>query len=679
MGFPPALPLDTGRASSIVICCIVFPCLAALTVVARFVARRQKAVKYGWDDYLVVLALLALFGQLTILILGTIYGGVGHHNVRLSSENIAFQYKVLAAVQFTFGTSVGFMKMSICVLLIRVFGLNKAFRLAAWCALGLCIAWTIMVISIGAGLCRPFSYNWNRDQDGSCGNSVAAYISIAATDIGVDAVLITLPMPWLWRLQMATKTKIGLTVVFALAFLDIIVAILRIYYLVNTSYAEGADFSWVSSGTFVWSVIEPSLGIIVACAPVLGPAIKHCVPWGHAGTQIGQPISSRASNWQTPTNPYSGVGMAQHAPLGQTKQPEVSKNRGDDEESQGDSGGVPASDEHMQISVRTDLDIRPGSIIVSCLIGSSPAMSADDDTFEIDIYGDDQPEQPEPTPAKAESEQQPTTDNVKDELQDNGNLSQQDNTQEADASETSTSHQGVKRKAEDDESDIKHDPSTTNDQYHNDEYVDNRPVDPGAMPALRLADLHWWTTEEDLRYFCAQAQAENELDELSFGEHKINGKSKGEAYLAFDTPQAATAVKREIEKAASEGVEGAAAKKVPFTVYFTPVGNPYKTGAGAGNKKDAYNPPPPGARGGGYNNFGGRGGGGFGGRGNFNARGGGGGGGFNNNHSAGGMMGGRGGGQAGGWMNPMAAAAGGFGGMNPMMMGMNAMMGGGRG
>ncbi|KAI7589430.1 hypothetical protein KC316_g3949 [Hortaea werneckii] len=217
-----------------------------------------------------------------------------------------------------------------------------------------------MVISIGAGLCRPFSYNWNRDQDGSCGNSVAAYISIAATDIGVDAVLITLPMPWLWRLQMATKTKIGLTVVFALAFLDIIVAILRIYYLVNTSYAEGADFSWVSSGTFVWSVIEPALGIIVACAPVLGPAIKQCIPWGHTSTQIGQPISSRASQWQTPTNPCSGVSMAQHAPIGQTKQPQVSKNRGNDEESQGGSTGAPASDDHMQISVRTDLDIRPG-------------------------------------------------------------------------------------------------------------------------------------------------------------------------------------------------------------------------------------------------------------------------------------------------------------------------------
>lgn len=51
---------------------------------------------------------------------------------------------------------------------------------------------------------------------------------------------------------------------------DIIVAILRIYYLVNTSYAPDADFLWVSTDEFIWSAIEPSLGVVVACAPVLG-------------------------------------------------------------------------------------------------------------------------------------------------------------------------------------------------------------------------------------------------------------------------------------------------------------------------------------------------------------------------------------------------------------------------
>lgn len=60
---------------------------------------------------------------------------------------------------------------------------------------------------------------------------------------------------------------------------DIVVAILRIYYLVHTSYAPGADYLWDSTGTFVWSVIEPSLGVIVACAPVLGTALRQCIPF----------------------------------------------------------------------------------------------------------------------------------------------------------------------------------------------------------------------------------------------------------------------------------------------------------------------------------------------------------------------------------------------------------------
>ncbi|TKA23945.1 hypothetical protein B0A50_06451 [Salinomyces thailandicus] len=301
-------------------------------------------------------------------------------------------------------------------------------------------------------------------------------------------------------------------------------------------------------------------------------------------------------------------------------------------------------------------------------------MSADDDdTFDIDIYGDDQPEpqqlsaNEEPPTQAEQANQTPVNDISKETLADASTASQDSNRNP----NASTSHQGTKRKASDDIQSHEHDPDRIERQ------TDSRSLDPGAMPSLKLADLHWWTTEEDLRAFCARAAAESELQDLAFGEHKINGKSRGEAYLEFASPQAATAVKREIEQAAREGGEGA--KKCPFTVFFTAGGNPFKTGQGMGNKKDAYNAPPSGVgRGGGYNSFGQNRGGGFGGRGNF--AGGRGGGGFANNghQQQGGMMAGRGGGQAGGgWMNPMAA--GGFAGMNPMMMGMNAMMGGGRG
>ena len=59
------------------------------------------------------------------------------------------------------------------------------------------------------------------------------------------------------------------------------------------------------------------------------------------------------------------------------------------------------------------------------------------------------------------------------------------------------------------------------------EGADDRPLDPGATSALFLSDLHWWITDDDIRGWANQSQCEDELVEVTFGEHKINGKSKG--------------------------------------------------------------------------------------------------------------------------------------------------------
>jgi hypothetical protein len=52
-------------------------------------------------------------------------------------------------------------------------------------------------------------------------------------------------------------------------------------------------------------------------------------------------------------------------------------------------------------------------------------------------------------------------------------------------------------------------------------------VDSGATLALMVSDLHWWITEDDVRGWVNKAGAEDELNEVTFSEHKVNGKSKG--------------------------------------------------------------------------------------------------------------------------------------------------------
>jgi len=57
--------------------------------------------------------------------------------------------------------------------------------------------------------------------------------------------------------------------------------------------------------------------------------------------------------------------------------------------------------------------------------------------------------------------------------------------------------------------------------------ADDRPVDPGATGALFVSELNWWINDDDVRGWANQSQCEDELEEITFSEHKVNGKSKG--------------------------------------------------------------------------------------------------------------------------------------------------------
>jgi len=159
-----------------------------------------------------------------------------------------------------------------------------------------------------------------------------------------------------------------------------------------------------------------------------------------------------------------------------------------------------------------------------------------DDEFDIDIYGDANPE--ESGPFKKDEEGDTKIDGIEGDSiigdETNGIKPEDDAEDEyvqIDVGEATSNNSGQQQIKSTDESgqDVLSIPKQAPQQQgvKRKEGSDDRPIDPGATTSLLVSELHWWNTDDDVRGWVNQAQVEDELKDITFSEHKVNGKSKG--------------------------------------------------------------------------------------------------------------------------------------------------------
>ena len=79
------------------------------------------------------------------------------------------------------------------------------------------MAYFISVILEGFVLCKPVQYGWDKSiPDGRCNGENIAYLVAGITNLVIDAFVVALPMPMLFRLQMSLPKKLGVAAMFSL-------------------------------------------------------------------------------------------------------------------------------------------------------------------------------------------------------------------------------------------------------------------------------------------------------------------------------------------------------------------------------------------------------------------------------------------------------------------------------
>ena len=245
----------------------VFLGIVIVVLALRIFTRIHIVHHFWWDDFTIILAVLGT----TIgaaLDFKEIHYGFGKHQQFLSPHNL-LEFKKYTYGEWiqTFATLM-WTKVSICLFLIRIPN-SKPLRVPLQWAVAFLLFSNTILTTLWIMQCQPVHAAW--DGKGTCmSRSALEGIVLAQAIISVvsDFVFATLPILFLWRVQVDFTTKAGLWLLMCLGFITGAFCLVR---TVLTDESLPLDVTYNGIVNWVWRLFEVSIGIIAACVPTLRP------------------------------------------------------------------------------------------------------------------------------------------------------------------------------------------------------------------------------------------------------------------------------------------------------------------------------------------------------------------------------------------------------------------------
>lgn len=257
---------------TIVVVCIVAPVFSSLFTAIRVWTRIFILHSVGWDDYAAIVTLPFCIAFSVLVGLGTNYG-IGWHTVDIPFDSFVLYYKWLYIISAIYLATLWLYKLTILLLYLRLFGVNKPFRYTTWTVMFLVFGYlfsNLLTLLFG---CTPIDKYWRSTTPGHCIPETKLGLFYGSMNFLTDVLIFVLPLPMVWRLKLSRENKLGIILVFVGGIMASVVALVRFAFLIRRYPAT--DIIWYDGKNLLWMVLEVNTGLMCSCTVAFKPFFRY--------------------------------------------------------------------------------------------------------------------------------------------------------------------------------------------------------------------------------------------------------------------------------------------------------------------------------------------------------------------------------------------------------------------
>ncbi|KAL8803404.1 MAG: hypothetical protein Q9182_003202 [Xanthomendoza sp. 2 TL-2023] len=256
--------LDGAVIVAIVLCITI----SGLATLMRVCTKAFIIRSFAYEDYAITLGWLVLVADGVLFWISNLVGGHGAHSWDLqmgTAFRLCYWFQTTTAV---YSPAEFLIRFSILLQYLRIFVPNKrnnrfmfyAIHLLIWCNLIFYLSKFIGLLAI----CVPRRKLWQPWTEGHCGDPNTWFIASGLFNVISDFAILVLPLRCIWKLQIPTRKKIMIALVFATGFLFRMI--------------QGPDWTYNLTLIGMGLLTELSIGVLVSCLPVLPRFFQHIGP-----------------------------------------------------------------------------------------------------------------------------------------------------------------------------------------------------------------------------------------------------------------------------------------------------------------------------------------------------------------------------------------------------------------